>query len=174
MIKLDSAIGDRVGYFGRYSDYNNPDFIMNTAGARCTSSVAAGLCMHSSPCMEEVCWRGPCHCLVRLRLFRGGFAVLYSWLLHGSIVFVTRPDKVTRPVCGLPGYPSDKGNQMWFSTCDHQKLSLTEGTAFPYTCDTMPGNSGGPIWCGPWGRGFSLHVLAACPRGHWSQCLLVF
>ena len=62
---------------------------------------------------------------------------------------------VTRPFRGLPGYPSDKGNQMWFSTCDHQKLSLTEGTAFPYTCDTMPGNSGGPIWCGPWGRGVS-------------------
>lgn len=47
VIKLDSAIGDRVGYFGRYSDYNNPDFIMNTAGARCTSPVTAGLCMHS-------------------------------------------------------------------------------------------------------------------------------
>ena len=33
VVKLDSTIGSRVGYFGRFRDFSNSDFIMNTAGA---------------------------------------------------------------------------------------------------------------------------------------------
>lgn len=32
VVKLDSTIGSRVGYFGRFRDFSNSDFIMNTAG----------------------------------------------------------------------------------------------------------------------------------------------
>ena len=52
MVKLDSAIGSRVGYFGRFRDYNNSDFVMNTAGALtptpCHRLLRAFGCIHDS------------------------------------------------------------------------------------------------------------------------------
>ena len=41
VVKLDAAIGSRLGYFGRFRDFNSSDFIMNTAGARCLTPAAA-------------------------------------------------------------------------------------------------------------------------------------
>ncbi|KAK9832103.1 hypothetical protein WJX81_007115 [Elliptochloris bilobata] len=87
VVKLDTTIGDRLGYFGRFRDFDNSNFVMNTAG-----------------------------------------------------------------------YPFDKGNQMWFSTCDHQRISPSVGSVFPYFCDTQPGNSGGPIWVNQDGKRYYIGI----------------
>ena len=65
VIKLDSAVGDGLGYFGRYRDYDSSDFTMNTAGApnralrnHWQSQLPSGVSAHMCHSQEIPC--APC------------------------------------------------------------------------------------------------------------------
>lgn len=178
VVKLDSAVGDGLGYFGRYRDYDSSDFTMNTAGAPSSalknhwqSQLPSGVRAHTYAMVKKPLLQ---HCrrqahayssdMLRERMLHATYAShLAKWCayvcvcaacldhqqLHtayASTCLSCAVNNRVRRAC--PGYPFDKGNQMWFSACDHQHMSPSEGAVFPYTCDTQPGNSGGPVWCG--------------------------
>lgn len=70
VVKLDSAVGDGLGYFGRYRDYDSSDFTMNTAGApnsalrnhwqsQLPSGVSAHICLSQET--PNSTWRNQAH-----------------------------------------------------------------------------------------------------------------